>query len=48
METVPPGPGEDPLAHYLDVVAGKTGSLIATSARYGAMFSGARPRSSRP
>jgi heptaprenyl diphosphate synthase len=42
METVPPGPGEDPLAHYLDVVAGKTGSLIATSARYGAMFSGAR------
>ncbi|GAB3025282.1 geranylgeranyl pyrophosphate synthase [Nocardioides flavus (ex Wang et al. 2016)] len=43
METVPPGPGEDPLAHYLDVVAGKTGSLIATSARYGAMFGGARP-----
>lgn len=43
METVPPGPGEDPLEHYLDVVAGKTGSLIATSARYGAMFSGARP-----
>jgi len=42
METVAPGPGEDPLAHYLDVVAGKTGSLIATSARYGAMFSGAR------
>ncbi len=43
METVPPGPDEDPLEHYLDVVAGKTGSLIATSARYGAMFSGARP-----
>lgn len=41
METVPPGPGEDPLAHYLEVVAGKTGSLIATSARYGARFSGA-------
>ncbi|WP_307816512.1 polyprenyl synthetase family protein [Nocardioides limicola] len=41
METVPPGPGEDPLAHYLDVVAGKTGSLIATSARYGARFGGA-------
>ena len=36
-----PGPGEDPLAHYLDVVAGKTGSLIATSARYGARFGGA-------
>jgi heptaprenyl diphosphate synthase len=43
LETVEPGPDEDPLAHYLDVVAGKTGSLIATSARYGAMFSGARP-----
>ena len=43
LETVKPGPGEDPLAYYLEVVAGKTGSLIATSARYGAMFSGARP-----
>ncbi len=41
METLEPGPGEDPLRHYLDVVAGKTGSLIATSARYGAIFGGA-------
>ncbi|WP_223397061.1 polyprenyl synthetase family protein [Nocardioides rotundus] len=41
LETVQPEPGEDPLAHYLEVVAGKTGSLIATSARYGAHFSGA-------
>lgn len=41
LETVAPGPGEDPLEHYLDVVAGKTGSLIATSARYGARFGGA-------
>ena len=41
LETVEPGPGEDPLAHHLEVVAGKTGSLIATSARYGAMFGGA-------
>ncbi|WP_435742939.1 polyprenyl synthetase family protein [Nocardioides sp. SYSU DS0663] len=41
MEGVAPGEGEDPLAHYLEVVAGKTGSLIATSARYGARFSGA-------
>ena len=41
LETVEPGPGEDPLAHYLEVVAGKTGSLIATSAEYGAMFGGA-------
>ncbi len=41
LETVEPEPGEDRLAHYLEVVAGKTGSLIATSARYGAMFGGA-------
>ncbi|MBZ5740449.1 polyprenyl synthetase family protein [Nocardioides mangrovi] len=41
LETVAPGPGEDPLAHYLEVVAGKTGSLIATSAQYGARFGGA-------
>jgi heptaprenyl diphosphate synthase len=41
LETLEPGPGEDPLAHYLEVVAGKTGSLIATSARYGARFGGA-------
>ena len=41
LETVKPAPGEDPLAHYLEVVAGKTGSLIATSARYGARFGGA-------
>ena len=41
LETVQPAPGEDPLAHYLEVVAGKTGSLIATSARYGARFGGA-------
>lgn len=31
----------DPLTHYLAVVGGKTGSLLAASARYGAMFSGA-------
>jgi heptaprenyl diphosphate synthase len=41
LETVAPGPDDDPLQHYLDVVAGKTGSLIATSARYGALFGGA-------
>jgi len=43
LETVKPQAGEDPLAHYLRVVAGKTGSLIATSARYGARFGGATP-----
>ena len=33
--------GLSPLEHYLKVVADKTGSLIAASARYGAMVSGA-------
>jgi heptaprenyl diphosphate synthase len=41
LETLGPGDDEDPLEHYLRVVAGKTGSLIATSARYGARFAGA-------
>ncbi|WP_028660361.1 polyprenyl synthetase family protein [Nocardioides insulae] len=41
LETVAPGPDADPVAHHLEVVAGKTGALLATSARYGAMFSGA-------
>lgn len=41
METQGPRAGQDPLEHYLQVVADKTGSLIATSARYGALFSGA-------
>ena len=41
LETLGPGEDDDPLEHYLRVVAGKTGSLIATSARYGARFAGA-------
>ncbi len=40
-ETIGPADGADPIAHYLDVLADKTGSLIAASARYGAMFGGA-------
>ncbi|MBD2759717.1 polyprenyl synthetase family protein [Yimella sp. cx-573] len=37
-------PGDaDPMEHYLGVLADKTGSLIATAARYGAMFGGAQP-----
>jgi heptaprenyl diphosphate synthase len=44
LETQAPQQGEDLLAHYLRVVAGKTGSLIATSARYGAMFAGCSPQ----
>ena len=33
--------GDDALKHYLQVISDKTGSLIATSARFGAMLSGA-------
>ena len=40
-ETIGPADGEDALGHYLGVVADKTGSLIATAARFGAMMSGA-------
>ena len=40
-ETVGVRPGEDPLDHYMHVVTEKTGSLIATSGRFGAMFAGA-------
>ena len=43
-ETVGPRPGEDPLGHYLSVVTEKTASLIATSGRFGAMYSGAPER----
>jgi heptaprenyl diphosphate synthase len=39
LETQGPNPGQDPLEHYLKVVADKTGSLIAASARYGGMIS---------
>lgn len=41
-ETIGARPGEAPLDHYMRVINGKTGSLIATSGRFGAMFSGAR------
>ena len=41
LETQGPKNGEDPLSHYLRVVADKTGSLISASARFGAMLSGA-------
>ncbi|MGY1641198.1 polyprenyl synthetase family protein [Geodermatophilus sp. SYSU D00703] len=40
LETVGPRPGDDPVAHHLQVLADKTGSLVATSARFGASFAG--------
>ncbi|WP_298454522.1 polyprenyl synthetase family protein [uncultured Cellulomonas sp.] len=42
-ETVGPQTDEDAVAHYLQVLSDKTGSLIATSARFGAMFAGCPP-----
>ena len=39
--------GQDPLDHYLQVVADKTGSLIATSALFGSKISGAEPNVQR-
>ncbi len=36
-------PGQDPHAYYLGVLADKTGVLIATSARYGALLAGSSP-----
>jgi heptaprenyl diphosphate synthase len=42
-ETVGPEAGMDPVEHYLQVLSDKTGSLVATSARFGAMFAGCRP-----
>ncbi|WP_372339059.1 polyprenyl synthetase family protein [Actinoplanes sp. RD1] len=41
-ETVGPR-DRDPIEHYLYVIAEKTASLMATSARFGGMFSGAAP-----
>ena len=40
-ETVGPQDGDEPVAHYIQVLADKTGSLIAAAAELGIMFSGA-------
>ena len=39
-ETVGPQPGDDPIAFYIQVLADKTGSLVAASAQLGAIFAG--------
>jgi heptaprenyl diphosphate synthase len=41
QETAGPRPQEDPVAHHLDVITGKTGSLIAVAGRMGALMAGA-------
>jgi heptaprenyl diphosphate synthase len=40
-EMVGPGPGQDPMDHYLQVVADKTGTLIRASCELGALMAGA-------
>jgi heptaprenyl diphosphate synthase len=47
-ETVGPADGEDPIAHYIQVLADKTGSLIAAAAQSGIIFSGADPTFEKP
>jgi heptaprenyl diphosphate synthase len=42
-ETVGPGGDADAIAHHVEVLADKTGSLIATAGRFGAMMAGAPP-----
>jgi heptaprenyl diphosphate synthase len=42
-ETQGKSEGLSQIDHYMKVVADKTGSLIATSARFGALLSGAKP-----
>ncbi|MEV6104616.1 polyprenyl synthetase family protein [Streptomyces sp. NPDC051940] len=41
LETAGPQAGRDPIDHYLEVLSGKTGSLIAVAGRFGALLSGA-------
>jgi heptaprenyl diphosphate synthase len=40
-ETIGPRPDEDPVSHYIQVLADKTGSLISAAARCGIVYSGA-------
>jgi heptaprenyl diphosphate synthase len=47
-ETIGPRPGEDPIAHYLQVLADKTGSLISTAGHVGVLFSNAPAEYVRP
>jgi len=46
-ETLPRPAGTDPVDHYIQVLADKTGSLIAVSARFGAMLTNAGARTER-
>lgn len=47
-ETVGPDADEDPIEHYIQVLADKTGSLIAAAAQSGIVFSNADPALEAP
>lgn len=47
-ETVGPQPGDEPLAHYIQVLADKTGALIAAAARLGVLLGGAPSEYAQP
>jgi heptaprenyl diphosphate synthase len=47
-ETMGPQGGDDPIDHYLQVLADKTGSLIAAAAQFGVIFSDAPEEFQRP
>ncbi|HSP53835.1 MAG TPA: polyprenyl synthetase family protein [Cryobacterium sp.] len=47
-ETVGAQPGQDPVEHYIQVLADKTGSLIAAAAQAGIIFSDAPPEFEQP
>ncbi|MEX1078177.1 MAG: polyprenyl synthetase family protein [Homoserinimonas sp.] len=47
-ETIGPRAGEDPIEHYLQVLADKTGSLIAAAARIGLVYADAPSEYERP
>jgi heptaprenyl diphosphate synthase len=47
-ETMGPQPGDDPIEHYIQVLADKTGSLIAAAAQFGVIFSDAPDEYQQP
>lgn len=47
-ETVGPQPNDDPVAHYIQVMADKTGSLIAASAQIGLLIAGGDRKYEQP
>lgn len=47
-ETIGPRAGDDPIEHYLQVLADKTGSLIAAAAQMGVIFSNAPTEFAEP